>query len=356
VYEHGDNYMPAILVWEGAITGWTHVAVVYTNKQPSLYINGILVKTGLASTRAHCYPSLGFGGIIAGQQGGIGGGTYGYYQGSVDEFRMWSAARTAADILKYKDSVVNSSSIGLVANYRFNEATGSIATDATANNYTGTLVNGPALVASAAPVKYAKYLWSPGNATTAGIAATVAGSYTVQVTDANGNISTSTPLQLTIGSPATVNAGSALLSVCPAVPTIALGGSYAGSATGAIWSDAGLGGTFTNNTGTTPQTATYTPSNNANGSVAITLTTLGTCSVNANKLVFVNGQSTWLGISNNWSNGVVPISCTKVIIPSGLPFMPTIIGVDNTCYKLSLQPGANVIVGAGAKLLITGKN
>ncbi len=36
VYEHGDNYMPASLVYQGALSGWTYVAVVYENKQPRL--------------------------------------------------------------------------------------------------------------------------------------------------------------------------------------------------------------------------------------------------------------------------------------------------------------------------------
>ena len=111
-----------------------------------------------------------------------------------------------------------------------------------------------------------------------------------------------------------------------------------------------------------PQTATYIPSVNANGSIALKLTTLGGCVISANKAVFVNGQTTWLGIStdwglgSNWSNGVIPISCTKVIVPNGKPFMPTLTGIDNMCYSLSVQPGATVNMATGAKLLITGKN
>lgn len=159
-----------------------------------------------------------------------------------------------------------------------------------------------------------------------------------------------------------MNAGSGLVDLCPGVATVALGGSYGGAATGATWSDGGKGGTFTNNTGSTPQTATYIPSVNANGSIALKLTTLGGCVISANKAVFVNGQTTWLGIStdwglgSNWSNGVIPISCTKVIVPNGKPFMPTLTGIDNMCYSLSVQPGATVNMATGAKLLITGKN
>lgn len=50
IYEHGDNYMPAALVYQATLSGWTHIALVYENKQPRLYINGALVRTG---SRAH---------------------------------------------------------------------------------------------------------------------------------------------------------------------------------------------------------------------------------------------------------------------------------------------------------------
>jgi len=51
VYEHSDFYMPPLLVWQGSIDDWSHVCVVYKNKQPRLYVNGILVKVGLTSKK-----------------------------------------------------------------------------------------------------------------------------------------------------------------------------------------------------------------------------------------------------------------------------------------------------------------
>src|SRR5204863_7849962 len=38
-----------ILVAEMAISGWTHLAIVYKNGAPSLYVNGMLVKDSSAS-------------------------------------------------------------------------------------------------------------------------------------------------------------------------------------------------------------------------------------------------------------------------------------------------------------------
>jgi hypothetical protein len=47
VVEHGDLYMPTLLVYNTTITNWTHVAVVYENRRPKLYLNGVLVRTGV---------------------------------------------------------------------------------------------------------------------------------------------------------------------------------------------------------------------------------------------------------------------------------------------------------------------
>jgi hypothetical protein len=50
VLEHGANYFAPTLVQAATLTNWTHVAVVYRDGQPSLYLNGVLAKTGLQST------------------------------------------------------------------------------------------------------------------------------------------------------------------------------------------------------------------------------------------------------------------------------------------------------------------
>lgn len=49
VHEHGADHFPAVLVYPAPITGWTHVAVVYRDGVPSLYVGGKLVRTGLKS-------------------------------------------------------------------------------------------------------------------------------------------------------------------------------------------------------------------------------------------------------------------------------------------------------------------
>jgi hypothetical protein len=76
----------------------------------------------------------------------------------------------------------------------------------------------------------------------------------------------------------TVGVGDALDPICKGGTTPSLGGSFGGSATGAIWDDGEAGGSFANNDGSTPGNATYTAASNAPSSITLTLTTTGgTC-------------------------------------------------------------------------------
>jgi hypothetical protein len=51
VTEHTANYFPSLLVYPVPVTGWTHVAVVYKDNVPSLWINGVFVHKGLKSNQ-----------------------------------------------------------------------------------------------------------------------------------------------------------------------------------------------------------------------------------------------------------------------------------------------------------------
>jgi RHS repeat-associated protein len=131
VYEHASNYMPALLVWNGTITGWTHIAVVYNNKVPSLYINGRFVRTGLASTKQTVSPSYNFG---------YGG--YGAIQGAIDEVRIWSVARTPQQILdNYQQGIVPSAVTGLVGYWPMDPDNGSVLTDISCTNNNNVQLN-----------------------------------------------------------------------------------------------------------------------------------------------------------------------------------------------------------------------
>lgn len=49
VVERSLETCPAVLVWQKPVSGWTHVAVVYRDGKPQLFVNGELVREGLVS-------------------------------------------------------------------------------------------------------------------------------------------------------------------------------------------------------------------------------------------------------------------------------------------------------------------
>lgn len=151
VYEHAADYMPAVLVYAHALSGWTHVAVVYESGAPTLYVNGVAVQKGPPSPRAYVHPSL-----------GCGGGYYGYFSGRIDELRVWSRVRTAPEINADFGRTVASTTPGLVGYWRFDEASGTRTVDASAARNTGELVRGVTWqTATPAPVAAATIQWSP---------------------------------------------------------------------------------------------------------------------------------------------------------------------------------------------------
>jgi RHS repeat-associated protein len=110
VYEHAGGYLPAVLVWKGTISGWTHIAIVYSNGLPKLYINGEWKKDGLKSNKI-IHPSA-----------NVGGSSYGYFQGMVEELRVWNKARTVQEINQDRNKTIDPATvIGLSAYYRFDE-------------------------------------------------------------------------------------------------------------------------------------------------------------------------------------------------------------------------------------------
>ena len=63
--------------------------MVYTNKQPSLYLNGVWVRTGLTSPRTAVHPSPQFGGDTL---------AYGHFAGLVDEPSIYNRSLSPAEI------------------------------------------------------------------------------------------------------------------------------------------------------------------------------------------------------------------------------------------------------------------
>ncbi len=88
VTAHGDSYMPPLVSYSNSSIGtdWHHVAVVFSNKTPYLYLDGTLVKTGGASLRTVYPPKQ------------VGGGSYGNFNGLLDDVIIIGTALSADDI------------------------------------------------------------------------------------------------------------------------------------------------------------------------------------------------------------------------------------------------------------------
>jgi len=91
VYEHSGFYMPPLAVYVGTIPAstWQHLVVTYTNKQPRIYLNGNLVRTGLVSPKTNVYITTSFCKDDA---------NYGPFAGKVDEVRIYGSALSDADV------------------------------------------------------------------------------------------------------------------------------------------------------------------------------------------------------------------------------------------------------------------
>jgi hypothetical protein len=121
---------------------WHHVAAVYdptATNTVSLYIDGVLNISGNFTIPVNTIASAN---LKIGQRfDGVN-----YFNGSIDEVRVWNVARTATEINANKNVEFCSPQAGLVAYYKFNDGiangtnTGiTTVSDYSGNNYTGTL-------------------------------------------------------------------------------------------------------------------------------------------------------------------------------------------------------------------------
>jgi len=93
VYEHSDGYLPAALVHDIPLAGWTHIAVTYEWQQkdlmsgtpegwyPVLYLDGVPVTTGRVSPKSflHCVP----------EDLGASSSGYGAFHGRLEDVRIY---------------------------------------------------------------------------------------------------------------------------------------------------------------------------------------------------------------------------------------------------------------------------
>ncbi len=102
IVEHTHLYVASPLVYPTNINGWHHIVVVYNQHIPKLYLDGILVATGLQSNIPNVRPGNGFDSWYG--QSGFGssfnpnGNPIGQYKGNFDDIGIWNRALTQEEI------------------------------------------------------------------------------------------------------------------------------------------------------------------------------------------------------------------------------------------------------------------
>ena len=113
---------------------WYHVAGVRNGTSLTLYLNGKSVATeSISNNSLHTHSSsLAIGYFPSYAQ---------YFDGQIDEVRIWDDARTQAEIKSNMYNELSGGESNLVAYYNMNEASGTTLTDLTSNSNNGTATN-----------------------------------------------------------------------------------------------------------------------------------------------------------------------------------------------------------------------
>jgi len=119
-----------------SLNQWSHVCMVHNggNKTIKVYLNGILVGNETYTGTFNPYNSFWIGKAFDDSDR--------YFDGKIDEFRIWNTTRTETQIRQnmYRELPSPESESNLVAYYKLNSTSGTTATDSKGSN-TGTLIN-----------------------------------------------------------------------------------------------------------------------------------------------------------------------------------------------------------------------
>ncbi|MEM7516625.1 MAG: LamG domain-containing protein, partial [Planctomycetota bacterium] len=118
---------------------WVHVAGSYDGSDIRIYVNGVL-----EGTTSHPGTLSGTTNLLLGSLNG----SIGNAAGAMDEVRIWSTARSDADILANFNVELDGTEAGLVGYYKFNEASGQAIVDSSMAGNSGTLGDSGAVESS----------------------------------------------------------------------------------------------------------------------------------------------------------------------------------------------------------------
>jgi len=150
----------------------------------------------------------------------------------------------------------------------------------------------------------------------------------------------SSSVLVTVNPSPTANAGAAVTPICKGGSTMGLGGSVGGGATGGIWSDGTLGGSFSPSANTL--NAIWSPPSSYSGTATLTLTsTGGLCgSTSASKQINVYSIPV---VDITAANVIICIGSNTTITGTATPVIPGI-----TTYKIGTTSGGFDVYGTTA--------
>lgn len=176
--------MPSVTLGTITFGSWNHVVMRYNATTQFLdgALNGIISGTGSVGNRLspmffglNQYWAFG-----AGSTTNMGNGNF--FNGTIDEVRIWDTAITNVQIGANYNKTVSGNARGLVAYYKLDETAGVTATDAGSNGFNAAIVNNPvSQIPADNHLNNPGYLWSVINATTPTITTNTGGAYNVQV-------------------------------------------------------------------------------------------------------------------------------------------------------------------------------
>ncbi len=163
-------------------TGWHHWACTFNHvsKLRTIYRDGVQVAQDVASSS---FIGSGNTNLFIGSYLGADF----YFQGSLEELRIWNTDRTQSQIQNNMNLGMAYNSAGLLSYFKFDEGTGNTSTDAV-TGLNAVLINGPVWqVPSTAQINYNSMLWMPWSLSGTSVTVNPSATTTFTVTAANAN-------------------------------------------------------------------------------------------------------------------------------------------------------------------------
>ena len=220
------------------VDSWTHLAFSYDGTTLTTYTNGNVSNSTVLGVTPTSSEDI----LVIGDKwsGGTGFGSA-FYDGQVDEARLWNTVRTTTQIQSSYASLAGNET-GLVGYWRFDEGNGTSSGDATGNGNSAILNNGVSWPSSTAPITAPVFSVSPGSLDFGTLLIGEQSSRSITVSNAGGSV-----LHLT-----SISTPGSDFVISPASAAILAGGNQVFAVTFEPTSGSAQSGnlSFTNNTGT----------------------------------------------------------------------------------------------------------